>query len=267
MPKHTYWLTYLLEQFPALKTNVRNIGASFLGKEQPGYRSAEPILTAMLYMFVILVLAAMARKRLVNVKQAAVPSEKLTLVTFFEVFVGYFNDLAKGVMGPERAKKYFPIIGASSLFIIFSNLIGMVPGFSSPTSSWNVTLGCALIVLATFNYHGLREHGWGYVKHFAGPVWYMMPLVFAIEIISTLVIRPLSLSVRLMVNISVDHLLGTVFIGLVTLFVPIPIIFLGLLVCLVQTLVFCLLTAVYIGLATEPHEHEHGGGHEHAPAH
>ncbi|NUP13984.1 MAG: F0F1 ATP synthase subunit A [Polyangiaceae bacterium] len=268
MPKHTYWFTYLLDMFPALKSNVHNMGKSFFG-EEPGYRSAEPVLTSMLYMAILLVLAIIVRKRIKNVREAAVPSDKLTLVTFFEVFVGYFYDLAKGVMGPDRAKKYFPIIGAASLFIIFSNLIGMIPGFSSPTSSLNVTFGCALVVLATFNYYGLKANGWAYIAHYAGPKWYLAPLVFPIEILSSIIIRPVVLAVRLMVNIAVDHLLASIFLALVTLFVPIPIMFLGLIVCVVQTIVFCLLTAVYIGLATEPHEHEgHGHGHgEGAHAH
>jgi len=261
MPKHTYWLTYILDAFPALKLNARNIGDSFYGHEHPGYRTMEPVLTTMIYMIILVVLAIVARRRLVRINEAAVPSDKLTLVTFFEVFIGYFYDLAKGVMGPDRAKRYFPIIGASALFIIFSNLIGMIPGFSSPTSSLNVTFGCAVVVLVTFNYHGLKENGWSYIKHFAGPNPYLAPLVFVIEVFSTILIRPVTLAVRLMVNIAVDHLLGAIFLGLITLFVPIPIMFLGLIVCVVQTLVFCLLTTVYIGLATEPHEHEHGTAH------
>lgn len=270
MPKHTYWLTYLLDMFPALKTNAKNIGTSAFGQE-PGFRTAEPVLTTMLYMAFLLVLAVIVRRRITKVQQAAVPSDKLGLVTFFEVFVGYFYDLAKNVMGPDRAKRYFPIIGASAIFIIFSNLIGLFPGFSSPTSTLSVTLGCSLVVLVTFNYYGVKEHGVAYLAHFAGPKWYLAPLIFVIEILSSIVIRPITLSVRLMVNIAVDHLLGTIFLALVTLFIPIPIIFLGIIVCVVQTIVFCLLTAVYIGLATEPHEHEGGShgakpGHEHAHA-
>lgn len=270
MPKHTYWLTYLLDMFPALKTNARNIGNSFIGHEEPGFRSTEPILTSMLYMAILILLAVIARKKILNVKEASVPSDKLDLVTFFEVFIGYFYDLAKGVMGPDRAKRYFPILGASALFIIFSNLIGLIPGFGSPTSSLNVTLGCSVVVLATFNYYGLKEHGWAYVAHFAGPKLYLAWLMFPIEIFSTIIIRPITLAVRLMVNIAVDHLLASIFLALVTLFVPIPIIMLGIIVCVVQTVVFCLLTAVYIGLATEPHEHEggHGAAHgEEAHAH
>jgi F-type H+-transporting ATPase subunit a len=264
MPKHTYWLTYLLDRFPALKQNANNLGESIIGHQHPDYRSTEPVLTSMVYLVVLLLLALVVRGRISNVKDAAVPSDKLTLTTFFEVFVGYFYDMAKEVMGPERAKRYFPLIGSLALFIIFSNLIGMIPGMGSPTSSLNVTLGCSLIVFAAFNYYGLKENGWHYLQHMAGPKWYLAPLIFPIEIISTCV-RPITLAVRLMVNIAVDHLLAALFLGLVALFVPIPISFLGIIVCIVQTIVFCLLTTVYIGLATEPmHHEEHGEGHAHA---
>ncbi|MFO0549413.1 MAG: F0F1 ATP synthase subunit A [Polyangiaceae bacterium] len=265
MPKHVYWLTLLLDWlFPAFKENAKNLGHTLLGDPKHSHPDNEPILTAMLYMGFLVILAIIARKRIMNLKESAVPSDKLTLVTFLEVFLGYFYNLAKDVMGPERAKKYFPLIGASSLFIIFSNLIGMVPGMSSPTSNLNVTAGLALVVLVAFNYYGLKENGFAYIAHFAGPKLYLAPLVFPIELLSTIIIRPITLSVRLMVNIAVDHLLGTIFIGLVVLFVPVPLMFLGLIVCVVQTLVFCLLTCVYIALATEKHEHEHG---EHAHAH
>jgi len=273
MPKHTYWLTYFFDLFPALKTNAQNLGNGFISGAHPDWHSSEPVLTAMIYMVFLFSLVMVARRKLVNLREAAIPSDKLTLVTFFEVFVGYFYNLLKDVMGPQRAKEHLPLIGASALFIIFSNLIGLVPGFGSPTSSLNVTLGMAMVVFVAFNYHGIKKQGaLNYFKHFMGPVWYLAPLIFVIEIISTC-IRPITLAVRLMMNIAVDHLLGAIFIGLVTLFVPIPIMFLGLIVCVVQTLVFCLLTAVYIGLATEEHEHDHGHGegvsghdHDHASA-
>jgi F-type H+-transporting ATPase subunit a len=256
MPKHTYWFTYILDMFPALKANAQNLGDSIIGHEHPSYRSGEPVLTAFVYIAVLLLLALVARGKLRNLDASAVPSDKLTLTTFFEVFIGYFYDMAKDVMGPANAKKFFPIIGGSALFIIFSNLIGLVPGFGSPTSSLNVTLGCAIVVFVVFNYYGLKENGLGYLKHMAGPKWYLAPLIFPIEVISTCV-RPVTLAVRLMVNIAVDHLLGSIFIGLVALFVPIPIMFLGIIVCVVQTIVFCLLTSVYIGLATEHAEEHH----------
>ncbi len=269
MPKHTYWLTYLLDKFPALKHNAQALGdpivASALGApyDHPSYRSTEPVVTSLIYMGILLFLALIVRGQITNLKQAAVPSDKLNLTTVFEVIVGYFYGMAKDIMGPVRAKRYFPLIGSLALFILFSNLIGMVPGFGSPTSSLNVTLGCALIVFVAFNYYGIKENGFAYLAHMAGPKWYLAPLIFLIEVISTCV-RPVTLAMRLMVNIAVDHLLASLFIGLVALFVPIPIMVLGLLVCVVQALVFCLLTSVYIGLATEPmHHEEHADGHGH----
>jgi hypothetical protein len=156
MPKHTYWFTYILDMFPALKANAQNLGDSIIGHEHPSYRSGEPVLTAFVYIAVLLLLALVARGKLRNLDASAVPSDKLTLTTFFEVFIGYFYDMAKDVMGPANAKKFFPIIGGSALFIIFSNLIGLVPGFGSPTSSLNVTLGCAIVVFVVFNYYGLE---------------------------------------------------------------------------------------------------------------
>ena len=142
----------------------------------------------------------------------------------------------------------------SAGFIFFSNCLALIPGFTPPTSNLNVTIGCALVVFVAFNYYGLKENGWGYLKHLAGPVWYLAPLIFVIEVISTCV-RPVTLSVRLMINMAVDHLVGSIFLGMFAILVPIPLMFLAIIVILVQTLVFCLLTSIYIGLATEHAEH------------
>jgi F-type H+-transporting ATPase subunit a len=109
-------------------------------------------------------------------------------------------------------------------------------------------------VFIAFNFYGLQANGLNYLRHFAGPKWYLAPLIFPIEVISTCV-RPVTLSIRLMVNMSVDHLLGTIAIAIVTLLVPVPLMFLGIIVIVVQTLVFSLLTAIYISLATEHEEH------------
>ncbi|HLM75626.1 MAG TPA: F0F1 ATP synthase subunit A, partial [Polyangiaceae bacterium] len=112
----------------------------------------------------------------------------------------------------------------------------------------------ALLVFLAFNYFGIKENGWGYFAHLAGPKWYLAPLIFPIEVFSTCV-RLVTLSIRLMVNIAVDHLVASIFIGLIALFVPVPLMFLAIIVVLVQTLVFCLLSSIYIGLATEHGDH------------
>jgi len=194
------------------------------------------------------------RARLSNAEAAVVPEEKLTLQTFVEAFLGYFYDLAKSVMGPERAKEHFPIVATAALFVFFSNVMALVPGFPVATSGLNITFGSALVVFLVFNFYGLKSHGFAYIKHLAGPAWYLAPLVFPIELFS-LFVRPITLAVRLMLNMAVDHLILGVFLSLCALLIPIPVMVLGTLIVLIQTVVFALLTCIYIGLATEHEAH------------
>ena len=260
MPKHTGFLTYLLARFPALRENAHNVGDNVMGilgyspRHPVEYRGLEPVFMSLIIILVLIWLAAEVRSTYKKLDESVVPDDTLTLRTFFEAFFGYFYGMARDVMGPVNAKRYFPLIGGSAAFIFFSNAIALVPGFNPPTSSLNVTLGCALLVFLAFNFWGIKENGWGYIAHMAGPKWYLAWLILPIELISTCV-RLVTLSIRLMVNIAVDHLLASIFLGLVALFVPIPLMFLGIIVIVVQTLVFCLLSCIYIGLATE-HAHE-----------
>lgn len=254
MPNHTTWLTFILGMMKDnLNANAEMIGESLMNGHPPSWMSFEPIVAAAFVAAVVLILALMARSRLVRLDEAVIPDEKLSLRTFMEVFLGYFYDLAKSMMGPERAKKYFPIIGTSAIFVFFANVMALLPGMPVATSNLNITLGCAAVVFILFNFYGLKENGWSYIKHLAGPAWYLAPLVFVIEVIS-LCVRPITLAVRLMLNMSVDHLILSIFVSLVALVIPVPLMILGCLIVLIQTLVFTLLTTIYISLATE-HEH------------
>lgn len=254
MPEHTGLLTYLLAKLPGLRENAQNVGHTLVGGHHIGYRDLEPIFMSIIVILLLVYLASSVRGQFRNLKDAVVPDETLTLRTFFEAFFGYFYNMAKEVMGPKNAKKYFPLIGGSAAFILFSNASALIPGVNPPTSNLNVTLGCALLVFLAFNYYGIKENGWGYFAHLAGPKWYLAPLIFPIEVFSTCV-RLVTLSIRLMVNIAVDHLVASIFIGLIAIFIPVPLMFLAIIVVLVQTLVFCLLSSIYIGLATEHAEH------------
>jgi F-type H+-transporting ATPase subunit a len=269
MPEHTTFFSYLVAMFPALGQNMSAFGHSMFGKPVTAH-GAEPLVSSVFVMLLLVVLAFAVRGKLANHDQAVVPESKLTLRTFFEVYVGFWYDTMKDMMGPKRAKRYFPLVGSLACFILFSNALGIVPGFAPPTSNWNITMGCALVVFVMFNYYGLKENGLSYIKHLFGPYigWWGIPinlLLFVIEVISTL-IRPLTLSVRLMLNMSVDHLLGSIVVGLVWFLLPIPIMILGVLVVVVQVVVFCLLTSIYISLATE-HEDHGSGEHAHADPH
>jgi len=269
MPEHTSFLSYLIEMFPALGENMRNFGHTMFGKPVTAH-GAEPLVASFLVVVLLIVLALKVKKDVSDYKQSVIPDDKLTLRTFFEIFIGYFYGMMKDMMGPTRAKKFFPVVGTGACFILFSNFLGMIPGFLPPTASWNITAGCALVVLVAFTYYGLKEAGFGFISHLAGPWmgWHMVPiniLIFVIEVISTFVIRPITLSIRLMLNIAVDHLLLSLALGAFTLFLPLPIMVLGTLVAVVQVLVFCLLTSIYISLATERHDDhaEHAAGDKH----
>ena len=205
-------------------------------------------------MAILLYMARRVRFQLEDTDNAVIPDASLTLRTFMEAFIGYFYTQAESVMGPQRAKKYFPIIGTSALFVFFSNVMALLPTFPVATSNLNVTWGCALIVFIMFNVYGLMANGWSYLKHLAGPVWWLAPLLFVIEVIS-LCVRPVTLSIRLMLNMSVDHLIVALLLGMFPLILPLPVMLLGCLVIVVQTLVFTMLTIIYIGLATEHLEH------------
>jgi F-type H+-transporting ATPase subunit a len=255
MPEHASWLTLILAHIKdTLSHNASAIGDSFVAKHPAGWQSFEPIIASLLVFVLVIGVALRVRARLADPDEAVIPDDSLTLRTFMEAFLGYFYDLAKSVMDAERAKKYFPIIGTAATFVFFANVMALFPGLPVATTSLSITLGCALVVFLYFNYVGLATNGLGYLKHMAGPMLVLAPLIFVIELIS-LCVRPITLAVRLMLNMAVDHLIVSIFLGLVGVLVPLPAMVLSILVVIVQTLVFSLLTSIYIGLATEHEEH------------
>jgi F-type H+-transporting ATPase subunit a len=272
MPEHTSFFSYLIAQFPALEQNMSIFGKSLFGQPVTAH-SLEPLVASAFVMLLLVGLAFGVRGQLADQDKSVIPDARLTLRTFLEVFVGFWYGTMKDMMGPKRAKRYFPLVGSLACFILFANALGLIPGFMPPTSNWNITMGCALIVFVMFNYYGLKENGLGYFKHLFGPYigWWGIPinlLLFIIETVS-LLIRPLTLSIRLMLNMAVDHLLVSLTLGMVALFLPVPVLVLGLLVVVVQVMVFCLLTSIYITLATEHEEHDadaksQGAGAAHA---
>ena len=256
MPEHSSFLTLLMAHIrETLDHNAHGIlGESIVGHQSPTWQSYEPLFGSLLVILIVLGVALRVRSRLQKADEAVIPEEDLTLRTFMEAFLAYFYDLAKSVMDNERAKKYFPLIGTAAVFVFFSNVMALIPGMPIATSNLSITLGCALVVFILFNIYGVATNGWGYIAHLAGPAWYLWPLVFPIEVIS-LCVRPVTLAVRLMINMTADHMMLGLFLGLIGLLVPVPVMLLGVVVVIVQTLVFTLLTCIYIGLATEHEAH------------
>ncbi|HCU24920.1 MAG TPA: ATP synthase F0 subunit A [Deltaproteobacteria bacterium] len=148
------------------------------------------------------------------------------------------------------------MIGALFIYIFISNLLGVLPGFLPPTDNISTTLACGLVVFFYFNYIGIKENGFfNYFKHFAGPVIFLAPLMFLIEIIGV-VVRPVSLALRLQGNITGDHLVLGIFSDLVPIGVPVLFLALGIFVSFIQAFVFSLLSTIYVGLSL-PHEEHH----------
>ena len=178
-----------------------------------------------------------------------------SIQNFLEMIVGAIRDLLEDVIGHGAGRKYLAIIGAFSLFIFFGNLFGLIFPLQPPTGSLSTTVALAVIAFLYFNWQGFKEHGFfGYLKHFMGPVWWLAPLFFVIEMIGNFA-RILSLSLRLFMNISGEHTVTGFFASLLPIFVPWPLMALGLFTALLQAFIFVTLTAVYINLSTAHEEH------------
>ncbi len=182
-----------------------------------------------------------------------VPSDKVTLGNILEAMIEFVLGLIEDIIG-RSGRRFIPLIGALFIFILVSNLMGLLPGFLPPTENININAGCAIIVFLFYQMIGFKEHGPSYLKHFAGPIWWLAPFMFVIEMIGHLA-RPFSLSIRLFGNIMGDHKVLEIFSNLVPVIVPVFNLALGTFVSIIQALVFSLLSTIYISLALETGEH------------
>jgi len=196
-------------------------------------------------MIVLIGLGAIAAKSV-----SIIPSK---MQNVFEVIISGMEDFMVDLTG-EEGRWLFPLLATVFLYIASCNLIGLVPGFLPPTASLNTTLSCALVVVIFTHIIGLKYHGAAYIKHFLGPVWWLAPVIFIIEIIGH-VARIMSLSIRLFGNMMGHELvLAILFMLAGTFFAPLPIIAIGIFIALVQAFIFFLLSIMYF---TGAMEHAH----------
>ena len=189
-------------------------------------------------------------------EEALIPSDRFTLRNFLELVIEMVMKFLDDIIG-HRGREFLPLIGTLALFILFSNLLGLIPGFLPPTDNLNTNVACALVVFFATHYYGLKTHGIKYLRHFLGPVLWLSPLMLPIELISHLA-RVLSLSMRLFGNIMADHmLLGLTLAAplILPLFLSPLSLALGVFVSLIQAFIFSLLAMIYISLAIEEGEH------------
>lgn len=191
-----------------------------------------------------------------------VPPNRASLAGIADYFLEITFGIVKGVLG-DQTHRYFSFIGAIFIFVLASNLFGIIPYGGAPTNSLSTTFALGLASFVFYNVMGIREMGVKkYLAHFTMGLSGVLALaVVVLEIVSHL-LRPLTLGVRLGLNIVVDHTVLHIFKGLVPWFVPVPLMLFGLVVCLIQAFVFTALTAVYIQMATAHHgDHPEGDHH------
>lgn len=234
--EHSSWFGFLLEKFGL------------------NYHIPDHVIGTVFVLILIAVIGVGLKKRL-SKESAIIPDSKVSLNNIFQVvcldfLFSIFEDIFHS---KEKAKKYFPLLAGSFVFILFLNLLGIVPGFLPPTGTLSTTFAFGIIIFIMYNYYGFKEHGILYLKHFAGPVLFLAPLMIVIEVISHLV-RPVSLSLRLFMNITGDHMVLSVFTNLLHFVLPAIFVGLGIFVSFLQAFIFTVLSAIYIALS-EAHDH------------
>ena len=236
-----------------------NILAALWNHWFPGFPVPTVLLTAWLIMGFLIIMALLAVRR--------VALEPGRLQNVLEMALEYVIDLSRQIVGPQ-GPRFMPLFATLFLFILCSNLIGLVPGFASPTTNLNINAAMALVVAGSAEFLNIRQHGVaGYCKHFCGPPYWLAPMFVVIRGMEVFT-RPLSLTIRLFGNMLAKEIMLGVLVYLLTLFffahgivfkllaiVPLllrpGILLLGVLVGFVQALVFTALTMSYIGSAFE----------------
>lgn len=196
------------------------------------------------------------RRAFANTEAAIQPDDGLSSRSVAEAFTEMIVAIAKSAI-PDHAERYVPLLATFFAFILAANLLGLVPGFAPPTSTFNITFALGCVSFGAYHAYGVKAQGLGnYLKHFLGPVMLIAPLMLVIELFSH-AFRPVSLGVRLYANMFADHTVIEIFTGLTKVLIPVAFYGLGFFVCIIQTFVFTMLSAIYISGAVS-----HAPGHE-----
>jgi len=258
--EHPLWIVQIVNALlgPLVAAALRPLGFEFAPGEEviPNY-----LVMALLILVAVTVGCLLVRTRL----RVENPSKtQIVLEDGVSAIVGMLEEW----IGPH-GRRYLPLVGTIGVFILMSNYMGLVPGLMAPTSSINVTLGCAITVWVYYHIQGVKAQGIGpYLKHFAAPPGapiFIAPIMLPIEIISHLS-RVMSLSLRLFGNIFGEELVIMILFSIIPFLVPLPMMLLGLVTGGLQAFIFVLLTVIYLQGAVA-HEHEEHGADVHGAAH
>jgi F-type H+-transporting ATPase subunit a len=256
--EHPLWIVQLVNAL--LGPIVRRIGEA-MGHQFTSHEVIPPYLVMVLLIVVFLTTVCLLVRSRLSVENPG------TLQVLIEEGVRAVVGLLDEWIGPD-GHRFLPLIATFGLFILIGNYMGLVPGLMSPTSNLNVTLGCALTTWVYYHYQGIRVQGiWGYAKHFWAPPgapWWIGFVYFPIEIISHTA-RVMSLSLRLFGNIFGEELVILVLFSIIPFFVPLPMMFLGLVTGALQAFIFMLLSIIYLQGAVAVDHHADEPGH-HPPS-
>ena len=241
--EHELWVTKLFNDYLA---GLGNLLAGLVGIHPDPRPWANFVTMQILVVLIIIVLFAILKPRL-SVDRPG------KLQHTFELLYGFLNEQAEEQVGHD-GHHYLAFFGTIFFFILFSNLIGVVPGFEAPTMVPSVPAGCASAAFFYYNIVGIQANGvFKYLAHFAGPMHLLAPLMIPIELVSHLA-RPLSLTIRLFANMYAGEQVTLVFLKLTWLFVPVAFMGLHVFVSFLQAYIFMLLTMMYVAGAVA-HEH------------
>ena len=245
MPEHELWVTALFNKFLA--------GPAIAALDMVGKQPADPLApwsnayAMQVFVFLLLVVGFSLARRTFSTDN---PSRVQTML---ELFLGFIRGQAEDMID-HHPRKHVAFFGTLFIFIAAGNLIGILPSFESPTMFAVVPLGAAVVTFGYYQIMAIRDAGaWGWLKHYLGPIWWLSPLMFPIEILSHSS-RLLSLTVRLYANMFAGEMVFLVFLGLVPIGIPMIFISLHTFVALLQAYIFTLLAMVYLGQMVS-HEH------------
>ncbi len=225
----------------------------------PGLPTDEKLIhvNGAIIIFVVILLIAVFARMAINkgIEKLVVPNPKPSIAGMIDVLVEGLYNTVVGILG-HHGEQYFAFIASLFLFVLISNLMGILPHSHSPSSSLNTTVALGLASFVYYNLHGIKAHGLiGYGKHFLMGMGILGVPIAAFELLSH-VLRPATLGLRLFLNMTIDHLLAGSFADLFKWVLPVPLLLFGIVVCTIQAFLFAVLTSVYVQMATE-HEEEH----------
>jgi F-type H+-transporting ATPase subunit a len=220
-----------------------------------GGKVPEVVVGTWIVMGILIVFALIARASLGRAQDPVVPDEKISLRSIAEVLVEWLDGFVHDVTENHHWRRWVPFFGTLFVFILTCNFFGLIPGMEPPTGDSDLTFGLGVIVFAYFVFQGVKGQGLiQYLKNdLVGPVWWLFILMVPINLADNL-FRPFSLGIRLYANMFADHTVLSIFTGLTKLGVPLAFYALGSIVCIIQAIIFVVLSMSYVRLATS-HSH------------